>query len=250
MVTGSLTHFIFLAVSIVFLVGTSFAVNKMPKKWQNVMFIIAVVIGSGGLFFRYAMNCSFDGTLRIDTLFIQTLQVCNFNFILLPLMLVPKFKLARQYSVYFAMFAASTTMFSFPKSYEVYNWYDIEVINFWCNHVFAVALPLWMMCAKRLYPDRKYIVKVTICVVLYFTLVFALTEWFMAVGILPKGSSFSYVHDPKGMPIITTLYELIGGPYVHLLPLFPVIVGFFYLWSLPFNKNKSTKTKKTKSNKA
>ena len=243
MVTASIEHIIFLVISIAFLVGTCFAVSKMSKKWQNVMFVIAVVIGCGGIFFRYAMNLSFKGQIRIDTLLIQTMQVCNFNFILLPLMLVPKLKLARQYSVFFAMFAASTTMLSFPKSYAGYEWYDLEIINFWLNHLFAVALPLWMMSAKRLYPDKKYIIKVTVCVFAYFTLVFLLTEWFISDGILPQGSSFSYVHNPKGMPIITTLYNLIGLPYVHLLPLLPVVVGIFYLWSMPFNKNKFSKSK-------
>ena len=241
MVTASLTHIIFLAISTAFLVGTSIAVAKMPKKWQNLMFASAVIIGSGGIFFRYAMGLSFEEKIRIDNLFIQMLQVCNFNFILLPLMLIPKFKLARQYSVFFSMFAACTTMLSFPKTYARYNWYDIELINFWCNHLFAIALPVWMMSAKRLYPDRRYILKTTICVFVYFTLVFLFTEWFMSAGILPKGSSFSYVHNPKNMPIISTLYNLIGLPYVHLLPLLPIMVAFFYLWSLPFNKDRKIK---------
>ena len=44
MVTASIEHIIFLVISIAFLVGTCFAVSKMSKKWQNVMFVIAVVI--------------------------------------------------------------------------------------------------------------------------------------------------------------------------------------------------------------
>ena len=120
MTTGDIHHIILFLVTVVFLVLSSFAVSKMPRKWQNAMFIIAAVLGSAGVFFRYAMNCSFAEGIRIDTLLIQMLQVCNFNFILLPLMLIPKCKIARQYSVFFAMFAASTTMFSIPKSLAVY----------------------------------------------------------------------------------------------------------------------------------
>ena len=66
----------------------------------------------------------------------------------------------------------------------------------------------------------------------------------MALGVLPAGSSFSYVHDPKGMPLITQLYELIGVPYFHLLPLFFLMIGVFYLWSLPFNRSVSFLTVK------
>lgn len=240
MTTGSFTHVIYLIASIIFLGVTCFAVSKMSRKWQNITFIVTAILGSGGIFFRYAMNASFSSGLHLNKLLIQMLQVCNFNFILLPLMLIPKFELARQYSVFFSMFAACTTLFSFPLSFSKYEWNDVLVVNFWLNHLFAIALPLWMISAKRLYPNKKYILKVSVCVFVYFTLVFLLTELFMTIKVLPSGSSFSYVHDPKGMPIITTLYNLIGLPYVHLLPLLPLLIGFFYLWAMPFNK----KTKK------
>lgn len=236
MTIGNLTHVILLLVTVVFLMGTCFAVSKMARKWQNVMFIFATLLCSGGVFFRYAMNMSFTSGLHLDRLLIQMLQVCNFNFILLPLMLIPKCEIARQYSAFFSMFAASTVLISFPSTYATNEWYDVEFLNFWLNHVFAIALPLWMMSAKRLKPDKKYIVKVSICVFAYFLAVFLLTELLMLVKVLPVGSSFSYVHNPKNMPIITQLYNLIGLPFVHLLPLFPVIVGFFYGWAWLFKK--------------
>lgn len=200
------------------------------------MFVIAAVLGSGGIFFRYAMNLSFGGELHLDTLFVQTLQVCNFNFILLPLMLIPKFELARQYSIYFSMFAACTTLFSIPKSYASYEWNDPALLNFWFNHVFAIALPIWMLAAGRLIPQRKYIPHVSLAVFCYFTSVYAIGSVMMALQMNTFGCSMSYVFDPKGMPLITQFYELIGGPYVHLLPLIPLLIGFFYLWSIPFNR--------------
>ena len=206
----------------------------MPRRLQNVMFFIAALLGAGGIFFRYALNMSFVNEVNWQSLAIQMLQVCNFNFVILPLMLVPKFEWARQYSVYFSMFAAATTMFSIPASYSGLEWYDASLMNFWFNHFFAIALPVWMLASKRLAPKRKYIPFVTGAVFSYFTLVFVITEWLMKIGVLAPGSSFSYVHDPKGMPVITELYELIGGPYVHLLPLLLVLVVFFWLWSIPF----------------
>lgn len=237
MKTGTLPHIVLFLITVAFIALSSLAVSKMPKKWQNSMFIVAAALCSGGIFFRYAMNCSFTDGIKLGTLLIQMLQVCNFNFVLLPLMLIPRCNIARQYSVFFSMFAAATTLFSFPKSMAVYEWYDPLVLNFWFNHVFAIALPLWMMAAGRLRPDRKYIPWVSASVFGYFTLVYIMTEALMAWGILPPGSSFSYVHDPKGMPIITQLYELIETPYIHLLPLFFVLIAVFYLWAMPFNRS-------------
>ena len=235
MTTFSIEHICLLFATVLFFVGSYFAVAKMPAKLQQVMFIIAAVLGSGGIFFRYAMNLGFEGNLRFDALFVQILQVCNFNFVLLPLMLIPKLELPRQYSVFFSMFAASTTLFSIPQSFAGKEWYDPEMLNFWFNHVFAIALPIWMMAAGRLRPQRKYIWPVTACVFAYFTVVYVVSSLLMYYQLPTYGCSFSYVHDPKGMPIITQLYELIGGPYVHLLPLIVVLIGIFYLFSLPFN---------------
>ena len=240
MQTASIHHIILLLSSAVLLVISSFAIAKMPRKWQNVMFIIAAVLGAGGVFFRYAMNLSFTDGLHIDTLLIQMLQVCNFNFILLPLMLIPRLEIARQYSLFFAMFAASTTLFSIPGSLSGYEWYDATVLNFWFNHFFAIALPIWMMASRRTAPKRRYIPAVSACVFCYFTLVYFLTELLMAIEILPQGSSFSYVHDPRGMPLITQLYEIIKMPYVHLIPLFFLLIAIFYLWSIPFNRKEKT----------
>lgn len=236
MANFSTEHILLLLGTIIFLVASCYGVSKLSRKWQNVVFIVTAVLGSGGVFFRYAMNLKFTLDIRLDTLFIQALQVCNFNFILLPLMLIPKFELARQYSIFFSMIAASTVMLSIPSSYSAYNWYDITLLNFWFNHVFAVALPLYMLSSGRLKPSVRYILSVTVCVVLYFTLVFGITALLWELEVLPRTTSFSYVYDPKGMPIITQLYSLIGLPFVHLLPLVVVLVGFFYLFSMPFTK--------------
>lgn len=238
MKTFSTEHILLLAGTIVFLVLSSFIISRIKNsKVQYVFFIIAAVIGSGGIFYRYAMNMSFTGELHLFVLFVQIMQVCNFNFVLLPLMLVPKFEIARQYSIYFAMFAACTTLFSIPKSYASYEWYAPELLNFWCNHVFAIALPLWMFAAGKLKPQRKYILPVAGCVFGYFTFVYAASSAIVALGMTRIDScGFSYVHDPRGMPLLTQMYSLIKIPYVYLLPLIPLMVGFFYLFSLPFNR--------------
>lgn len=240
MKTFSIEHICLLAATVVFLGLSSFIVSRIKNsKVQYALFILAAVLGSGGIFFRYAMDMSFDKGIDLYVLFVQILQVCNFNFVLLPLMLIPKLEIARQYSVYFAMFAACTTLFSIPKSYATYEWYDPVLLNFWFNHVFAVALPLWMVAAGRLKPQRRYILPVAGCVFGYFTLVYAISSLLMALDMPTYGCSFSYVHDPKGMPIITQFYELIGVPYWHLLPVFLILIGFFFLWSMPFNRSVS-----------
>ena len=236
MKTFSIEHICLLLATITFLAVSCFAVSKMKRKWQNVMFIIAAVLGAGGIFFRYAMNLSFGGELRFDILFTQILQVCNFNLILLPLMLVPKFELARQYSIYFSMFASCITLLSIPESCAIYEWNDPAMLSFWFNQVFAIALPLWMLAAERLIPQRRYIPHVSLAVFCYFTLVYAIGSVLFALQANVFGCAMSYVFNPYGMPVLTFFYELVGDPYVYLLPITPFLIGFFYIWSIPFNR--------------
>jgi hypothetical protein len=151
-------------------------------------------------------------------------------------MLIPRFELARQYSVFFSMFAASTTLISVPNSWASLNWYDATVLNSWLNHAFAIALPLWMLAARRLKPKREYVLKVTACVVIYFLASAAVTTLLMKGGIIPPGSSYSFIFDTEGIPVFDMLYELIPVPCFYLVPLIPVMAGFFSLLAWAFKR--------------
>ena len=91
-----LTHIIFLLITILIITISIVMIRKTTKKTQNIIFIIIAVLCSLGIFYRYALDLSLNKPINITRLLLQLLQVCNFNFILLPLMLIPKFELARQ----------------------------------------------------------------------------------------------------------------------------------------------------------
>ena len=235
----SLTHIIFLIITILIIVFSIVIIRKLKQKTQNIIFIIITSLCSFGIFYRYALNLSFKGSIDITRLLLQLLQVCNFNFILLPLMLIPKFEIARQYSVFFSMFAAATTFIAVSTEFKNYNWYDQIIINSWLNHLFAVLLPILMIATNRIKPNKKYILSVTILVILYFTSVYIISEHLINKGIIPQNKNFSFVYSGNGMPILNTLYEIFPKPYLYLYPILPFMIGFFYLWTIPFkNKNK------------
>ncbi|MBO5867876.1 MAG: YwaF family protein, partial [Oscillospiraceae bacterium] len=169
------THIILLAVTAAFALLSCYAVSRMSRRWQNVTFVFGAFMVAAGIFFRYGWGLTFGGEISWQTLGLQMLQVCNFNLILVLLMLVPKFELARQYSVFFSMFAAFTTLVSIPNVWQNHLWHSPEILNSWLNHVFAICLPLWMVAARRLKPRREYVLPVTGCVVGYFSVVAALS---------------------------------------------------------------------------
>ena len=232
------THLIVLLITVAFYAVTMFAASKLSRKGQNVLFGVGALLCAGGIFFRYAMGLEFTADFDIQTLAVQMLQVCNFNFVLVLLMLVPKFELARQYSIFFSMFAAATVMLSIPGRFADKSWYHPEFLNFWLNHVFAIGLPLWMLAAGRLKPQKKYIFPVAACVVVYFFAVYGLTEWLHATGALAKTTTFSYVYDPTGVGLLEWMYKLIPVPCFYLIPLIPPMLLFFWGLTVLFKNYK------------
>ena len=234
-------HICFLVVVIGFLALSTWAVSKMPKLYQSIMIILGAVLCSGLIFFTCGMGLSWENGVNWTNLARQMLQVCQFNMILMPLMLVPKFELARQYSVMFSMFAAMTTFVSIPDFMASYKWYESRVLIFWAFHMLAIAVPLWIMAARRLKPQKKYVLPVVICVFAYFTVVYIISELLMDAGLMTVETSHSFIYKSGHTFPLKQLYDLIGIPYFYLWPLIPALYGFDYVLSWLFRnyKNKS-----------
>ena len=221
-----LSHICFLIAVVGFLALSTWAVSKLPRIGQNIMIILGAVLCSGLIFFNCGMGLAWEGDVNWKGLARQMLQVCQFNLIIMPLMLVPKFELARQYSVMFSMFAAMTTFVSIPDYFANYQWYDVEIVSFWAFHVFAVAVPLWMMAARRLKPQKKYVLPVVICVFAYFTVVYIVSEILMNAGLMTVATSHSFIYKSGHTFPLKQLYDLIKTPYFYLWPLIPVLYAF------------------------
>ena len=127
------------------------------------------------------------------------------------------------------MAAALTTFFSPSSSWADLPWYSATILNSWLNHTFAVALPLFMMAARRLKPQKKYVLPVLGCVFAYFTVVAGVSFLLISRGVITAENSFSFVFSTDGIPIFEFLYKLIPAPYFYLYPLLPVLALYFYL---------------------
>ena len=229
MYIASVSHIIFLITVALFLWGSMKLVSKLPTKWQYVMFVIAVAVCAGLLFFQNAMGNKIDNEPNWRSLAMSWLQVCSFNFILVFLMLIPKCELARQYSVFFSMFAASTTLFALLPEWRDLKWYDTQIVVCLTHHLFAIVTPLWMVAARRLKPRKEYIWKVAACVFIYMTLVAIIVTHLMKTGVITNPTpSYSFIYNTLGIWVLDFLYWLIPYPYFYLWPLWPIMVGFFY----------------------
>lgn len=229
-----LAHFGYLLFTIIFLLLGVLIVRKSNRFVQNIIFILIVILGSGGIFFRYGLNLSFSNKINIKTLATQMLQVCNFNFILLPTTLIKKNELGRQYLFYFSGFAAATVFFSFSSALYRYDWNSIVVVNFWLNHLATASLPLFMLVSGRFKPRKEYILKVSICIVLYFCFSALGSLYLMRYQNYPRERTFSFVFTPEENFILEFLYSIIPLYFFYLTPLLPILIGIFYLLARVF----------------
>lgn len=230
-------HLIYLGSTIIFLIILGIIVRHSNRLVQNIIFILITIVCCGGIFYRYGINFGKSDTILWATLGKQLLQVCNFNFILLPLMLIPKNRLARQYSMMFSMFAAMTTFTSISSSWKDISPLDPIIWNSWLNHVMAVALPLMMIVARKEKPLKEYCFKVLLLVFLYFTASYLIQEAMVHNGI-DIGDGWSFIYDPMGAPILKQLYDLIKVPYFYLFPMIPLLYLFFRFLCFCFKKYK------------
>ncbi len=252
MTIGGVAHISMLIASLVLSVILFLVVAKNKRKIQDIIITIVGLTAVVGIFFLHGTH--YFTKLDFYNLGKQMFQVCNFNFLLIPLALFQKNELARQYLFYFSMPAALSSFVTYPSDVENSTWNSVVALTFWINHLCIALTPILILAAKRFKPNVAHIPKVILCILLYFGAAFfvnfALNGWQ-----IDGGSNLSYTMDSGSIMVLQPLYKLIPIPYVYLLPLVPVITLIYYLVAWAFKKYKlvgsfgyTFKKKKTEEN--
>lgn len=233
MTIGGTAHIMMVVVSIILIVGLCVLVARVSYKWQCVIIHSSVGLCMAGILFLHLTR--YGTTLDFKNFFEQIFQVCNFNFILLPLCLIKKNELARQYLFYFSMFSAMSTFVSYTSDVEGSMWYSIIALNFWLDHFLVIAITFMMISARWFKPRKEYILPVIMTMILYFLSAFVANYLFN--GCMITGAhNHSYTMDPGDIMILNPMFKLIPIPFVYLLPFAPILAVLFYLLSLIFRK--------------
>jgi uncharacterized membrane protein YwaF len=233
MIIGGKAHLLMIMISVVIAVCLYFVVKKSSAKVQNIIIVSLVSICVIGIFFLHGTH--YGTELDIQNLLIQMLQVCNFNFILLPLCLFKKNELARQYLFYFSMPMAMSTFVSYPSDVANSMWYSIVCLTFWINHFLISLIPILMIATRKFKPRKEYVLKVIVCMFIYFSIAFIanyILNGFSIIG----GHNHSYTMGPGGIMLLKPIYELIPIPYIYLFVLIPIFISVYILISKCFEK--------------
>ena len=221
---GGRAHILMIVASVIIGVALFFIVKKVKPKVQNIIIYTLTGICMFGIFFLHGTK--YFTTFDIGGLLTQMLQVCNFNFILLPLALFKKNEIVRQYLFYFSMPMALSTFVSYPSDVEGSMWYSVVCLTFWINHFLIALLPFLYIATKKFKPRTNYVWKVALCVIAYFLIAFLGN--FILNGFAINGPhNHSYTMSSGSIMLLVPLFKLIPIPFVYLLP---VIVLLYFIW--------------------
>ncbi len=234
---GGTSHLLMVLAILLIIAGLMIIVYKSNKIVQNIIITSVAVLGTVGIFFLHGTH--YGTRLDLKNLGMQMFQVCNFNFILLPLCLFKKNELARQYLFFFSMPAALSTFVTYPSDVANSMWYDIVSLNFWIDHACVVATPLLMVASRRFKPRLEYVNKVILCVFIYFFATFIANFAFNGFSFETINYNFSYTMESGSIMILEPIFKLIPVPFIYLLPLLPPIYFLFWLVAYLFKNYKT-----------
>lgn len=217
MVKWGIAHFLVLFFAIIFIVAGCIFLPKLKPKYQN------------AFFWLFALSCTFVILWRfiiyyehysIDVLFRITLQVCNFNYFILPLACIKKFKFVKHY-LFFTQAQGALFMFfagdGFVASAKVY---DLGTITYWYYHWVPIAFPIFMIACKQFYPERKYILPNFVATLGYYYIVTIGNNHLMKHRGYDIISTFSNTYQTSGNSILSALYAFLPVPTLYLVPVF------------------------------
>ena len=229
---GGVAHMLMVFASIVISIVLFFVVKKSKEKVQNAIIYTLVGICAFGIFFLHCTKYFTD--FDLGDFLIQMLQVCNFNFILLPFCLFKKNELARQYLFLFSMPMALSTFVSYPSDVEGSMWYSVVCLTFWINHFLIALIPILMVATKRFKPRREYLLKVMLCIFIYFSIAF-IGNYVLNDFSINGAHNHSYTMGADSIALLIPLYDAIPIPFVYLLPMGGLLLFVYWIVVKLFN---------------
>jgi uncharacterized membrane protein YwaF len=134
-------------------------------------------------------------------------------------------------------------LFVIPNSYLELNAFSLSTISYFLCHGLLVLYAILQLVWSEEYLSKKDILNSTInyIIIVAFVHIFNVLIRFSALAV--HSNYFGTMGEEYDV-VIKLMYRLIPIPFVHLLPLFAVLVGIEFLMILPFDLMKTKKDRK------
>lgn len=221
-----LAHFIVIIFSLLFIISGCIVIPKLKKRTQTIIFWILALSSSLVTIWRFVFL--FDD-YEIDVIFKLTLQICNFNFLILPLACIKRFKLIRHYLLFFQLVGALLMYFFYDQYLAATSLLELESLTYWYYHLIPIALPIFMIAAKRFKTEKKYVFPTFICMISYFYLVTVGNSHLMTYRGYSIQNTYSSMFFTNENSILEALYDFLPVPMLYLAPIYLYLLLTWYV---------------------
>jgi hypothetical integral membrane protein (TIGR02206 family) len=229
-------HFLLLVLTIGYTVGLFLILKKRTQKVQFKV-LLSIAIFSVLLFaWRWRVLFTEQGLSPGEYGGLLPLELCNIGAFVLPFTVFFKKRFLFVFSFFINFIGAVLAFILIPDALHQRFFLHPQFLDFFIIHVNLIAIP-FVMVACRWYKLRfKDAIFAT-------TLFYALGLILLVINLLLETinwpgdhTNYLFIMGPRGFPILIQLYDLISIPFVYLLPVLPVFLGYCVLVMLPFVK--------------
>lgn len=233
----SIQHFAMLLYIPLIVVAFYFIFRHRSERTKNIALLsLSFVNALLFIIYKFAMFRNFDNLEILNEL---PLQLCNLNLILIPIALITKNKVLMSYLYYIGMIAALCAIFFFDSRFEGYNMVSYIMFVYFFYHSVLVATPLLSVLLGLYTPEKSYILKAILLLVIMATIMLGFNLLLRVTG-LCKISNYFYTMGMPGNPILDLLMSIIPIPLVYYFPMAPILYGYDYLIAMPFKRKNNT----------
>lgn len=218
-----LAHFLIIFVSLLIVALGCKYLPKAQKKTQDIVFWVLAGLEVLVVLVRFAVIFQ-DGVAMYFARIL--LQVCNTNWIWLPLFLLTKSDIIKHYVLFIQGVSALLVYFFFYDFLNTTNVYDFQTWTFWVYHLIPICLPVWSLCCGRWKLNVKALWPVLLIGLLYIYFVTLADQWLIDQGMITAEQSFTYSHSPQGVGILEIFYQLLPVPGIYLVPAALLYIAF------------------------
>ena len=229
-------HFLIFALVVVYTIGLFFFLKKRTENVQfNVLFSLSIL---SVLLFAWRWRVLLTGQELTPGEYggLLPLELCNIGAFVLPFTVLFKKRFLFVFSFYINLIGALLAFILVPDALHQRFFFHPQFLDFFIIHANLIAIPFAMIaCGWYKFRFKDALFATTLFYILGLILL-VINLFLDAISWPGDHTNYLFIMGPRGFPILNELYDLIAIPFLYLLPLVPIFLGYCVLVTLPLVK--------------
>jgi len=229
-------HILILVLTAGYTVGLYFILKKCTEKVQfKTLFLLAIF---SVLLFAWRWRVLFTGQELTPGEYggLLPLELCNIGAFVLPFTVLFKKRFLFVFSFYINLIGALLAFILIPDALHQRFFLHPQFLDFFIIHANLIAVPFAMIaCGWYKFRLKDTVFATTLFYALGLILL-VINLFLEAINWPGDHTNYLFIMGPRGFPILNELYDWIPIPFVYLLPVLPLFLGYCILVTLPIVK--------------